>query len=92
MEKFQDPAGIQTQDLLNTSQTLLATIKPCTWTPGRGAEDKLHKQHSLEASGEFSLSQGWIELKLWLNFTTFKGSVMTHSPPSSCSSHNQGWW
>ena len=26
-----------------------------TWTPGRGAEDKLHKQHCLEASAEFQL-------------------------------------
>ena len=47
MEKIRDPARIQTQDLLKTSQTILPLA---TWTPGRGAEDKLHKQHCLEAS------------------------------------------
>ena len=50
MEKIQNPAGIGTLDLLNTSQTLLPT-----WTSGRGAEDKLHKQHCLETSDEFQL-------------------------------------
>ena len=44
-EKIQDPAVIRILDLLNTSQMLLPT-----WTFGRGAEDKLHKQHCLEAS------------------------------------------
>ena len=42
-------------------------------TPGRGVEDKLHKQHCLEAqlnSNWFSLSQGWTEWNpswTWLN-------------------------
>ena len=44
-EKIQDPAVIRILDLLNTSQMLLPT-----WTSGRGAEDKLHKQHCLETS------------------------------------------
>ena len=34
---------------------LAEEVMPCTWTPGRGAEDKLHKQHCLEASAEFQL-------------------------------------
>ena len=56
-------------------------------------EDKLHKQHCLEASANFQLlSQGWTELKPGLNFATSKGPVLAHSPPSSPSSHNQGWW
>ena len=57
-----------------------------TWTPGRGAEDKLHKQPN---SSWFSLSQSWTELEPWLNFANFKGPVMTPSPLSSPSSHNQ---
>ena len=48
--KIRDPAGIQAQDLLNTSQTLLPLSH---LDPGRGAEDKLHKQHCLEDSAEF---------------------------------------
>ena len=44
-KKIQDPAGIWTQNLLNTSQTLLPLSH---WTLRRGAEDKLHKQHCLE--------------------------------------------
>ena len=49
-KKFQDPAGIRTQDLQNTSQKLLplSHLDP----PGRGAEDK---QHCLEASAKFQL-------------------------------------
>ena len=31
-----------------------------TWTPGIGAEDKLHKQHYLEASGKFQQQFGII--------------------------------
>ena len=51
-EKIRDPPWIQTKDFLNTSPTLL----PPTCTPGKGAEDKLHKQHCLEAtSAEFQL-------------------------------------
>ena len=52
MGKIRDPAGIRTQDLLNTSQMLL----PATRTPGKRAEDKLHKQAlPIEASAEFQL-------------------------------------
>ena len=55
-KKIRDPAGIQTQDLLNTSQTLtIKPLGPLTEVHGRGAEDKLHKQHCLEASAEFQL-------------------------------------
>ena len=53
MEKIQDPAGIRTQDLLNTSQTLL----PSQQKQRPGAEDKLHKQHCLEASAKFQLKK-----------------------------------
>ena len=49
----QDPAGIQTQDLLNTNQALLPLSHLDPWY--RGAGDKLHKQHCLEASAEFQL-------------------------------------
>ena len=41
-----------TKDLLNTSHADVLT----TWTPGRGTEDKLHKQHCLEASVKFQLN------------------------------------
>ena len=37
-KKIQDPPGIWTQELLNTSQDTL-TIKTLDWTPGRGVED-----------------------------------------------------
>ena len=53
-EKVPGPAGIQTQDLLNTSQTLLPLIKPLG-PLGRGAEDKLHRQHFPEVSPKFQL-------------------------------------
>ena len=48
IEKVPGPAGIQTQDLLNTSQTLLTLIEPLG-PLGRGAEDKLHRHHCPEA-------------------------------------------
>ena len=55
MKKIWDPVGIRNQDLLNAIQTLLplSHLDPCA--PGRGAEDKLHKQHCLEALAEFQL-------------------------------------
>ena len=51
--KSTDSAGIRTQDLLSTSQTL----SPLSHLDGplTGAEDKLHKQHCLEASAKFQL-------------------------------------
>ena len=83
-KKIRDPAGIWTQDLLNTSQTLLplSHLDPL----GRGAEDKLHKQHCPEASAEFQLiitlsrldwTEGLVE------HATITGPVVTHSRPSS---------
>ena len=44
-EKIQDPAEIRTQDLLNTSQTLLPLSHLDPWQ--RGVEDKSHKQLSM---------------------------------------------
>ena len=50
-EKIRDLAGIRTQDLLNTSQTLLQLSHLDPW---QDAEDKLHKQHWLEESAEWN--------------------------------------
>ena len=61
IEKDPGPAGIQTQDLLNTSQTLLPLIKPLG-PLGRGVEDKLHRQHCPEASAKFQLILALSEL------------------------------
>ena len=83
MENIQDPAGIWTQDLLSTSQTLF-TIKPL----GPLAEEqqpKLHKQHCLEASAEFQLiltlseldwtgTPGWT----WIYFSLSKPINIIH--------------
>ena len=65
MEKIGDPPGIQTQDLLNISQTLF-TAKLLGLQQRN--KDKLHKQHSLETSAD---SQSWTELNL-------KYPVVTH--------------
>ena len=52
MEKIRDPAGIQTQHVLNTRQTLLPLGHLDPW---QRREDKLHEQHCLEASAKFQL-------------------------------------
>ena len=54
------------------------------------------KQHCLEASaGELqlilTLRAGLNWNPAWLKFATFKGPVVTCSPPNSPSSHTQGW-
>ena len=60
-EKVPGPAGIQTQDLLNTSQTLLPLIKSLG-PLGRGVEDKLHRHHCPEVSAKFQLILALSEL------------------------------
>ena len=52
-KKIQDPAGIRTQDLLNTSQMLLPLSHLDPWQ--RSGRQAIHRQHCLEASAEFQL-------------------------------------
>ena len=49
--KIQDPAGIWTKTWILVRNS----YHQATWTPGRGAEDKLHKQHCLESSAKLQL-------------------------------------
>ena len=84
---IQDPAGIQTQDL---SQTILPFTNLDPWQRSR-RQATLTRGLSQIPTDSHSLRTG-LNLEPWLNFATFKGPAMTHSPPSSPSSHNQGWW
>ena len=54
MEKIRDLAGIRTQDLLNTSQTLLPLSHLDSWAEERKTS-YVCKQHCLEASAKFQL-------------------------------------
>ena len=61
-----------------------------TWTPGRRAEDKPHKQHFLEASAEFQLTltlrewnPGWtlqpLKAQFWMWWWVMTGSLCSLS-------------
>ena len=52
-EKILGPAGIRTQDLLSTSQTLLPLSH---WAHGRGAEARLHITAQARGLSRFQLS------------------------------------
>ena len=68
-DKIQDLTGIRTQDLLNTSQSLLPLSHP-----GRGAEDELHKQHCLS---KFQLI---LTLSAW-DLTLSRKTLEIHDTP-----------
>ena len=51
-KEFQDPAGLKSKTFWILARW---SYQWATWTPGRGVEDKLHKQHCLEGSAKFQL-------------------------------------
>ena len=77
-----------TQDLLNTSLMLLSLSHLDPWQRS-GRQDALPRGLSRIPTDSHSM-QGWTELKLWLNFATFKGSVVTRVVPLAVLV--AGWW
>ena len=84
LEKIRD----STQDLLNTSLMLLSLSHLDPWQRS-GTQDALPRGLSRIPTDSHSM-QGWTELKLWLNFATFKGSVVTRVVPLAVLV--AGWW